>query len=208
MTLKRRLTSHMKPNPTAYSGKWVHSILAKGKIPIIRLIEQVGNNWPERERHWIAHYRDMGCKLTNLVEGGRGPDGYAHTECAKQKISDALRKRIRDPESSARIAKTLTGHATSEETRKKISDATKLHFQSDERKSKQSAALKKFSASEAGKIHIANMVKNRPPISDATRKKLSEAGKARYASPEERAKRSESQKLAWKTSRQQKPFQP
>lgn len=210
----------MRPNPRTYSGKWIRSLLAAGLVPVIRLVEEVGEEWPERERFWIEHYSAQGCQLTNLAEGGHGPSGFSHSPEAKARISAALRSRHRTKETNSRIAASLRQHVVTEETKAKIAAATKSHFESDERKQKQSEATRRFLSTEAGKLHLAKMEKNKVPASEETRLKLSQAGKLRYASPEERtkqserikaasaspeskAKRSEAQKRRWARIRQQ-----
>lgn len=41
------------------------------------------------ERAWIGLYKVMGVKLYNLTDGGEGIKGYAHSDDARKKISDA-----------------------------------------------------------------------------------------------------------------------
>jgi len=48
--------------------------------------ETTPDEWQDRERYWIQHYKDTGAPLTNTSEGGKGGSG-PHTEEAKRKIS-------------------------------------------------------------------------------------------------------------------------
>jgi hypothetical protein len=215
-SLDRRLTSHMKPNPTTYSGKWVNSLLAQGKKPLITLIEEVGDEWPERERYWIGFYRDQGSRLTNLAEGGLGPSGFAHSDAAKLAISEALRKRARKPETAAKIAESLRGHSVSDDAREKIRLAAIEQFSGNEARRQAADRARRHLQTEVGLAQLAKMIANRAPASEETKKKLSEAGKKRYSSqeerslqsakikaasssPESREKRSEAQKRRWAT---------
>ena len=54
-----------------------------------------------------------------------------HTEEAKRKISEVLRKRIRSPETGRKISKAKMGHTVSEETRNKISQSKKGNSKSN-----------------------------------------------------------------------------
>lgn len=70
-TLKRRLGDHIyfSKEGRCYSSHWVKSLVRKGVIPVITLIEVCNeNNWKEREKFWINEMRKT-CKLTNTLDG-------------------------------------------------------------------------------------------------------------------------------------------
>lgn len=72
---------------------WIRKKLANGKRLAISLIEYAGQDWPERERFWIAEYRRQGHQLLNLTAGGEGLAGYVMPPEHRQKIAAALTTR-------------------------------------------------------------------------------------------------------------------
>lgn len=99
----------------------------------------------EHEKFLILCFRDIGCNLANLTDGGDGPNGYKYTD--EQKAKMRLRR---------------VGYKHSEETKRKISQAqigVPRKKASDETKAKMSAARKG---------------KKRKPFSEESKKKLSE----------------------------------
>jgi len=78
-----------------YKSSWIKGLLRKGLKPYIRLIEHTNEfNWENREKYWINYYRNIGIKLTNLSDGGDGPNGFKHTEEAKKIIGEKAKLRI------------------------------------------------------------------------------------------------------------------
>lgn len=52
---------------------WMRRECSAGRAPTIEVLEWCAvENWPERERHWIAALNDS-CRLLNLAEGGEQP---------------------------------------------------------------------------------------------------------------------------------------
>lgn len=71
---KDRLNAHItrSKNNKYHSARWVKSVLNKGLRPVLEVIEEcTENNWVEREKHWIAYYREL-FDLTNILDGGEG----------------------------------------------------------------------------------------------------------------------------------------
>jgi len=55
-----------------HSARWVQSVIKRGFRPIIELVEEcTEENWIEREKYWIAYYRER-FDLTNVLDGGEG----------------------------------------------------------------------------------------------------------------------------------------
>lgn len=91
-----RLSNHL--SEARRSGKtnkrieWINSLPTP--FPWIKLIEEVvEDQWDERERFWIAHYRSIGQAQANTHPGGqRGPRGIGHPQSAetRRKISESL----------------------------------------------------------------------------------------------------------------------
>lgn len=73
-------------------GYWLRKKLERGERLAIKLLEWVepGQDWQERERHWIAKYREGG-RLLNLTDGGEGLHGHRFTPEHRAKIAQALR---------------------------------------------------------------------------------------------------------------------
>lgn len=79
--MKKRLRSHINRSKDNkyHSAIWINSVIKKGLIPKIELIEECNeNNWQERERYWIKYYSDL-FDLTNHLEGGEGGATYGRT---------------------------------------------------------------------------------------------------------------------------------
>lgn len=130
----RRWQHRKAVDKKSYCARWIRSV--DGNIDFIEL-EWVmpSGDWIEAERRWIAYYKSLGARLTNVTSGGEGcynptqehrdrlselhkgnqhAKGYKHTPEALQKISDASRGK-----------KNALGHRHDEATLKKISAASK-----------------------------------------------------------------------------------
>lgn len=116
--LFKRLSSHYNDKNISYKTNWINSLKEKGLKPKINLIEVCyENNWEEREKFWISHYRKI-TRLTNYLDGGQGQQkGYKHTEEAKEKIRLAAINNTK--------GKFYKGQKFSEEVNKKRGDSQK-----------------------------------------------------------------------------------
>lgn len=93
----QRLSSHLCPSSLlgrTHKEKWVKSLLKRGEKPEIFVIEACGSKEElnEAERHHIAYFRSIGCRLTNLTPGGDGQGVPCSPEKAA-KISAATKGR-------------------------------------------------------------------------------------------------------------------
>lgn len=53
--------------------KWMYTHYQKGEDILITQIDFcTSENWEEREKYWISHYKDLGYNLLNISEGGYG----------------------------------------------------------------------------------------------------------------------------------------
>jgi hypothetical protein len=88
--LNKRLGKHIF-NRTGNSKvqKWCRKLHKENKRPIIELIEKCSfDKWEEREKYWIAFYRNRSDKILNILDGGDNHStGFKHTEEAKRRIS-------------------------------------------------------------------------------------------------------------------------
>jgi hypothetical protein len=82
----------------------------------------------EHEKFLILCFKDMGCNLANLTDGGDGPHGYKYTEEQKLKMSLCRTGRKHSEETKRKISIAQIGvprKKASEETRKKMREAHK-----------------------------------------------------------------------------------
>jgi hypothetical protein len=101
--------SHKK---ISYKDNWIYSLLENNNKPELLIIDEVDeHNWDFWEKHYISYYKSIGCKLTNISEGGENPPNLTGRKRTKEEIE--------------RISKSNTGKKRSEETRKNISLAKK-----------------------------------------------------------------------------------
>src|ERR1700758_2058197 len=71
---KARMKAHLyrARNPEKYSPShkdhWIGKLIREGRSPEMEVIECGFGNWAEREKSWIAHFRSIGCRLTNATD--------------------------------------------------------------------------------------------------------------------------------------------
>lgn len=118
INIKRRFYQHtnkkIQQNSKTHVSNWLLSLLDKSNKPIIEIIETCEKAWEEREIYWIEYYKNLGCKLCNISEGGRGCSGYKRSEVQKSKQSLVM------------LGKNtwMKGRQLTEEWKKNISKAT------------------------------------------------------------------------------------
>lgn len=73
--------------------RWIRKRIESGSRSVIRLLEYVpaGGDWAAAERRWIAEYRERGCNLLNLTNGGEGLSGLPRSAETRAAISKALK---------------------------------------------------------------------------------------------------------------------
>lgn len=121
-----RYVLHLTQKTRTHKFYWIQSVLRTGNKPLLFVIERVENDWQEAERRWIAHYRSIGCRLTNLTNGGDGIPGYRFSE-----------------ESKARMRARVSAQNSSPEIKKIIGASSRRAWQdNDERRIRTSLAMK------------------------------------------------------------------
>lgn len=121
---KSRMYRHLLARGTSDCARWVRSLQAAGLQPGMVVLEVVEEcNWADRERFWIAYFRQLGIQLTNMLGGGDGRDGAPLSECHRAAISRGMR-----------------GHTISEETRAKLSRAAQQRWGDPQFREKVAAA--------------------------------------------------------------------
>lgn len=72
--VRERLRQHVcdaRRGRTTRTAAWIRSLLKMHKWPRAVTIERTTEDqWQEREKYWIAHFREVGCDLTNTTCGG------------------------------------------------------------------------------------------------------------------------------------------
>lgn len=164
--LKSRFSGHTSRKNKCWSSYWIWSLRNSGKMPIMEELERIENSddkdWQEVERFYIAYFRFLGARLTNLDGGGimkkgRHPStgkrfslankGRKKTPEQIEKTASKNRGRKREPFSQEwkdKISKTLTGRKMPEETRLKMI-ANKKPFSEE--------ALERIRKSATGRKH-------------------------------------------------------
>lgn len=173
-----RLAAHIrsaKRGTDSYRDRWIRVLLKNNLKPIIEIIETVTDNWAEREKYWICHYRSMGYKLTNVTDGGEGLAGHKFSKKHRARIAAAQIGNKRGlghkfpPEFGEQIRERMLknnpmkDHDFSEEHRRKLGEAHRGLKKSEETKEK---------------IRKSTIKRNKDP---EYIKKLSEATKRRWA---------------------------
>jgi hypothetical protein len=86
-----RYVQHLSDNGRTWKANWVKKLKLNGLRPSLKILEEVHEDeWELKERDWIAHYRRLGARLTNLTDGGTTGGVFEPSACIK--ISDKKRK--------------------------------------------------------------------------------------------------------------------
>lgn len=177
-TLENRLNGHINESKREHhhKAKWVRSLLATGRKPLILLVETVtSENWKDRERFWIDHFRKTKCKLTNSCDGGEGT--LNPSDDVREKIAAAQRGKKISEHHRLRIKAAQTGRIVTDETRSRMRAAQiNRPSRSHSREARAKIALgqlgKKKTAEHRQKISAARMGIS---LSTETRSKISES---------------------------------
>lgn len=122
-------TYRVPANDRTHRANWLRNLQADGLQPEIRIVEYVDTDeeLSNAEVFWVAHFREMGCPLTNHraggLEGGRldettkqrignGNRGKRHSEATKTLISATKTGVKTGPQSSGWIAKRIASRAS------------------------------------------------------------------------------------------------
>tara|TARA_R110000765_G_scaffold93781_5_gene176780 strand:- start:1791 stop:2402 length:612 start_codon:yes stop_codon:yes gene_type:complete len=90
----RRYREHLKDKKNSYKRNWITSLLKRGEVPVLTIIEEVSiDEWSDSEKYWIEQYKAWGYKLTNTGEGGEGFTGDDNTKHKLRTLNKAARDR-------------------------------------------------------------------------------------------------------------------
>lgn len=106
---------HLSKKMRTYKDHWIQQLLSAGLRPLMQIVESGIGDYATAERYWIAHYRQNGCRLTNLTDGGDGAPGYVPPPEVREKMSRAHIGKKQSPESTAKTAAALRGRKQSPE---------------------------------------------------------------------------------------------
>jgi hypothetical protein len=136
-----RLGSHIcdaKIRPTSHVRRWIAQLLARGQSPVMEVIETVPPGaWCSAERRWIAHYRKVGARLTNLTDGGDGTHGLVITDAHRAALSRAHTGSKRTPAQRANMSIAAKKRGVHPVTREKAKIALRRETRSPETLEKQ-----------------------------------------------------------------------
>ncbi|WP_159065954.1 GIY-YIG nuclease family protein [Deinococcus ficus] len=124
----KRFKRHLKDKSNTHKAHWIQSLKKQGLTPGLLLLEECKvDNWQERERAWIAHYRKQGLPLTNGTEGGEGlcnPTQEVRDAISRGKRGKAARKTFQHtPETREAISKAKQGVTHSDTHKANLSKA-------------------------------------------------------------------------------------
>lgn len=208
---KDRYFRHLKDKQKTYKVNWINKLKSIGKLPVLKILEKINKNqWEEAEKKWIAYYRQIaGHKLTNIDEGGIGPD---MTEETKKKISKSKKGKPgtrkgshQSVETKLKLAEVTRNYFSNPETRKKQAENTKNYFATNlEARRNKAISCKKQWEDPTGREKILNARKNLT-LSESHRINISKSLKKYYSSnpssPEARKNISKRAKKQWEQMR-------
>jgi hypothetical protein len=94
VNLEKRLYNHINHAKTMKYKRhvyyWINSLLKKGKLPIMNVLEECDINWQEREKYWIEQYKENLCNHTLGGEGRLGSRLFDNEKEIIQLITDKL----------------------------------------------------------------------------------------------------------------------
>jgi len=112
-------------NTNNYRSNWINKHKDEIEIVLIEGGIKTKEEVCDREKYYIAFYREKFGSLVNSSDGGDGGcEGYKHTEEAKAKISNTHKGR----KFSEEHIKNISNRFISEETRNKLSETTKKYI--------------------------------------------------------------------------------
>lgn len=91
---KQRFRKHLLIRSKTLKNNWIRSLLNEGLKPVMTLTDysESRDDINAKEKYWIVKYREWGCDLKNMTDGGDGGDtmsGRKLSKAASLKISQS-----------------------------------------------------------------------------------------------------------------------
>lgn len=114
---RQHLRTARKQEAKYHSARWIRTLLAQNLIPQFEWIDWCSSAEEacEVERLWIAYYRNLGVRLTNITAGGGGLLHVRFSEETRKRISIAVTGKTHTPEVRARLSAAKRGRPRSPE---------------------------------------------------------------------------------------------
>lgn len=121
--LEARVKQHLYAAVTeekTHKAAWLRQLLASGLKPEAEVLEvhETAAALDEAERHFIAYFRGIGCRLTNATDGGEGLANPSPE--TRQKMSRVHRGKVISPRHRERVSAAHRGKRLSQEHRAKL----------------------------------------------------------------------------------------
>lgn len=110
--LQRHLSDARSGRDRTYCGRWKRMLLASNVVPVLVVVDSgQGDGWKTAEQKWVAHFKSLEHRLTNLTDGGDGTRGYTLPPERRRKLT---------PEQKAKIGAANRGRKHSAEARENM----------------------------------------------------------------------------------------
>jgi len=136
--LRRHLSNAQNNQNTCYKNNWIRSVQSAGGEIIASVLESnlTHKESAEKEIFYIAYYKSLGCKLTNLTNGGEGSLGFIHSAETKARMSTMATGRTHSVETKEKLRIASAGRTHSAETRANMAISNSGRTMSVETKAK------------------------------------------------------------------------
>lgn len=101
-----------------HKANWLRQLLAVGLRPEVEVLEthETAEALVEAEKHFIAYFRSIGCRLTNQTDGGDGIAGCVRSDEFRRKLSRYHRGRPKTEEHRLHLSRSRGGRQIQDET--------------------------------------------------------------------------------------------
>lgn len=186
--LRARMALHLRKHEQTKKSKWIQRLQSQGLAPVVEILDVVPvDEWQFWEVYWIAQLKAWGHSLYNGDNGGLGSDRLL-TE-TKGKISDALRERPQPKKWVSYAQYDLTGrwiatHVSARTAGAAVSSEHSVIVTAARRQQRAKGFLWLRVAGQVPAVIASHYTGNcRPPVSEATRQKISVATAGRAPKP-------------------------
>ena len=181
-----RYNDHISYRHTNHCSGWIKSLAKLNLRPRMFILEKTNPDlWQESERAWISFFRELGCRLTNMADGGEGPLGYIKTEQHRKRLSESLMGKVITAVTRKRLRLSHLGIKQSEESKRKRSESMrgkKMPPRSDEWKRQMGERSKITSLGNKSRTGMKNSEEWKRKVSMAlTGRKLTEEHKKKLS---------------------------